>query len=100
MYTSDVDKLEKVSPHYQRVTAALKEVESIKKLATEEIAPILMSEELEKFEGLFKKVQNHRDIVKNYEDAIDELNESSSQSVSEKNSEESKVEAKPQVVFV
>ena len=60
-----------------------------------------MSKELEKFEGLFKKVQNHRDIVKNYEDAIDELNESSSSlSVSEKESEQSKEEAKPQVVFV
>ena len=77
--TLQSSQLEKVSPHYERLSAAMKEVENLKLLAKEEAPSILLGDELTKFEGLLKKVQNHRDIVKTYEMAIDEFQSNSNE---------------------
>ena len=69
------------------MAAALKEIENLKKTTTEDIPSILMDYDIEKFEGLLKKVQNHREIVKNYEEAYDELSGSEKNSVSKQSEE-------------
>ena len=57
----------KVSPHYERIAAALKEVESLKKKEGDKIdlppSILMQDDELTKFEGLLKKIQNHREVV-------------------------------------
>ena len=39
---------------------------------------ILMGDELTKFEGLLKKIQNHREIVNTFEIKIEELEQNAS----------------------
>ena len=61
--------IEKVSPHYERISAALKEVEHFKTKERADVAPsMLVGDELSKFEGALKKIQNHREIANKYED--------------------------------
>ena len=56
-----------MSPHYERIAAALKEVESLKKKEGDKIdlppSILMQDDELTKFEGLLKKIQNHREVV-------------------------------------
>jgi len=54
--TLQSSQLEKVSPHYERLSAAMKEVENLKLAAAEKAPSILLGDELTKFEGLLKKV--------------------------------------------
>lgn len=64
------------SPHYERIAAALKEVENIKKKdASKAKRPpsILLGDELQRFEGLLKKIQNHREIADVVEMKIEEI---------------------------
>ena len=70
----DASSMEKVSPHYERISAALKEVEHLKTTERTDVRPsMLMGDELSKFEGALKKIQNHREIVNTFEIKIEEL---------------------------
>jgi len=64
--------MEKVSPYYDKLMNALKKVESTK-ASGRKPSKLLVQEDLEMFEGLLKKVQNHREIVTNYEIKLDEM---------------------------
>ena len=70
---SNNNQLDKFSPHYDKIVKALNEVDKLKNWATKDEAPILIiGEEIDRFEGLLKKVQNHREIVNTFEDKIDQ----------------------------
>lgn len=71
----EMTNLEKVSPHYKRIAAALQEVENLKleEKKSEQRPSILLGDELTKFEGLLAKIQNHREIVNTFEIKIEEL---------------------------
>ena len=89
---------DKVSPQFDRVKQALKEIGNIKDKKEGESSSddFLIGAELEKFEGVLKKVQNHRDIVKTYHYKLEELGSHSSSSPSQ----ESVPEPQKQVIFV
>ena len=71
--------LDKFSPHYDKIVKALNEVDQLKNLAPKDVEPILIiGEEIERFEGLLKKVQNHREIVNTFEDKIEQYETSES----------------------
>ena len=54
---SNNNQLDKFSPHYDKIVKALNEVDKLKNWATKDEAPILIiGEEIDRFEGLLKKV--------------------------------------------
>jgi len=56
--------MDKVSPHFAKISASLNALEN----ANKKVQPsILVGDELQRFDGLIKKIQNHREIVRNFE---------------------------------
>ena len=72
MEVSDIDN---ISPHYERLQKALNEVEKIHKNKSPVQAAagpsLLVSEDIERFEGVVKKVLNHRTIVEKFEKELE-----------------------------
>ena len=82
--------------------AAIKEVETLKEkrdkeVNREEMPSLFMKDQIDKFEGLLKKVQNHREIVREFEVKVEEFTqESAKQTVKESEKEDTE----PKVIYV
>ena len=82
--------------------AAIKEVETLKEkrdkeVNREEMPTLFMKDQIDKFEGLLKKVQNHREIVREFEVKVEEFtHESAKQTVKESEKEDTE----PKVIYV
>ena len=63
----------KISPIFSSITSAIDELAKLKKEDILKQSPtILMGEEFEKFDDLLKKIQNHRELAKQYLDQPDD----------------------------
>ena len=66
--------LDKVSPYFAGITSAIDELAELKKQDLLYQCPkILMGDELEKFDSLFQKIQNHRELAKQCLDDDEQL---------------------------
>lgn len=81
-YELEVSDIDKISPHYERLRKALDEVEKMNKKSPVHQASagptLLVSDDIERFEGVIKKVLNHREVVEKFEHELEEREKRSS----------------------
>ena len=80
-----------MSPHYERISAALKKIENLKDEERVDMTPsLLIGDELSKFEGMLKKIEYHRKIANTfYEEGEDDVADKQDGTISQLKEQES-----------